>query len=69
MNFLEKLREKIAAEGLHQMVAEHMRKEGHDVTEISDFPTAVRLLGTRFYKKSAEYQRIVAGIAALREVQ
>ena len=68
MNFLEQLREKIASVGLHRMVGEMMRKEGHNVTEVSDFPTAIRLLGTRIYEKNAEYRRIIDGIAALREV-
>lgn len=68
MNFLERLREKIATQGLHRVVAERMRKEGHDVAEIADFPTAIRLLGTLIYEKNAEYRRIIEGIAALKEV-
>jgi hypothetical protein len=69
LNVIDKLREKIASQGLHKVLAERLRKEGHDVSEVGDLATAVRLLGERIYEKNAEYRRIFEGIAALEEVQ
>ncbi len=69
MNPIEKLREKIASQGLHKVLAERLRKEGHAVSEVGNLTIAVRLLGERIYEKNAEYRRIFEGIKALEEVQ
>jgi hypothetical protein len=68
LNFLEQLREKIAAEGLHRVVAEQLRKEGYAISELSDLGTAVRIFGEKLYEKNAHYRRIIEGLTALREV-
>jgi hypothetical protein len=68
LNFIEQLREKIAAQGLHDMVKERLRAEGYKVAEAFDLSEAVRILATRFYEKSASYRRIIEGLNALKEV-
>lgn len=66
---IAELRNKIASQGLHQVVGARLRSEGYKIAELSDLPTAVSILGAKLYEKNAEYRRILAGLCALRDVE
>lgn len=66
---LENLRQKIAAYGLHQLVAARLRNEGYKIAELSDLPQAVAIFGQKLYEKNAQYRRIIEGLCALRELE
>jgi len=65
---IESLREKIAAFGLHNVVAARLRANGYKVASM-DHVSALEAFGTRLYEKSAEHRRIAEGLNALSQLQ
>lgn len=66
---IENLRQKIAAHGLHQIVAARLRAEGFKIAELSELPQAVAIFGQKLYEKNAQYRRIIEGLCALRDLE
>lgn len=69
MQSLNKLKEKVAQEGLHVAVGKRLQQEGYKVASVGDLPTAIRVLGTKIYEKNAEYRRIIEGLQSLRQLE
>ena len=65
---LKRLQEKIAKHGLHGVVAAKWRNDGFKVASMLD-RNAFAAFGAKLYIKSAEYRRIMDGIAALNKLQ
>lgn len=65
---LKRLQEKVAQHGLHGVVAAKWRADGFKVASMMD-RDAFAAFGAKLYLKSAEYRRIMDGIAALDKLQ
>lgn len=65
---IERLQEKIAKVGLHEVVAARLRAEGHKVASM-DHRDALVAFGATLYKKAAENQRIAEGLRALKQLR
>ena len=65
---LKRLQEKVAQHGLHGVVAAKWRADGFKVASMVD-REAFAAFGAKLYIKSAEYRRIMDGIAALDKLQ
>jgi hypothetical protein len=65
---IKNLQEKIAKHGLNEVVAAKWRADGFKVASMID-PAAFAAFGAKLYIKSAEYRRIMDGIAALKKLQ
>jgi len=69
VNPLQALQEKIACDGLHNVVAARLRNEGFKVAALDNLADAARVLGTKMHEKNAAHRRVVNGLAALRELE
>jgi len=65
---LERLQTKIAQQGLHGVVGAKWRADGFKVASMLD-RSAFAAFGAKLYTKSAEYRRIMDGLAALEKLQ
>lgn len=65
---LKRLQEKIAKHGLHGVVGAKWRADGFKVASM-DSRDAFAAFGAKLYIKSAEYRRIMDGLAALDQLQ
>lgn len=55
--------------GLHKIAAAKLRAEGFDVPDELDLKSAIQVLGTKAFQKNAEYENIIKGLIALRELE
>lgn len=68
-HIIESLRQKIAANGLSDVVAAKWRADGHTKVASMDDREAFAAFGAKLYTKSAEYRRVVDGLLALQQLK